>query len=119
MTALDEARTLREQIYLGADPTRISPVGRTKHERGHLATMERRIAYLRRLEADGQANDWDKAERSALIWALARIAEAERAELPEDVQAFLIAMVGVDVSGVAEQMVRKYLPDLVKGLEGS
>jgi hypothetical protein len=63
----------------GADPTRVQPVGRTRSEREHLAAIEERIAWLAD-KGDGFAG----RERTALQWALRRVADAERREREAD-----------------------------------
>lgn len=65
-----------------ADITRVQPVGRNKDERWRLAVLERRVKWLGdTMPPEGHtARDHMRAERAALLWALARIAELERRE---------------------------------------
>lgn len=71
-------------ITHAADPTRLSPVGRDRQERIHLAEIERRITWLTaritETENSGHLDHPRRAERRALRWALARIAQAEETE---------------------------------------
>lgn len=79
MTASEVPRIIPKAAF--ADPTRLSPVGRTKSERRHLSILDRRLGHLIDRQPRGTSLDsWDAAEVSALRWALRRIADLERLE---------------------------------------